>query len=89
MDTFSNDMDLRGWRQAYKASQSPGSPTCPSDDRLIALVLRELHGEARDSLADHIVRCQRCSATCQMLLRLHRAVLAECLDTLSADEGAP
>jgi hypothetical protein len=72
MNTRPDDLDLESWRQAYRDLQSRGSPSCPPDDRLIALVLHEDPGVERAQLADHIVSCRRCTALCQILLGVHR-----------------
>ena len=70
-DPFRNDLDLKAWRQAYRALQAPGSPACPPDDQLIALVLNEVDVGERERLADHIVQCQRCTDTYRLLVRLY------------------
>jgi hypothetical protein len=72
MDTWPDDRDIESWRQAYRHLQGRGSPSCPSDDRLIDLVLHEHACAEREQLADHIVSCCRCTALCQILLRVHR-----------------
>ena len=73
-DPFRNDLDLKAWRQAYRALQAPGSPACPPDDQLIALVLNEVDAGERERLADHIVQCQRCTDTYRLLVRLCQGV---------------
>jgi hypothetical protein len=70
-DPFRDDPDLEAWRQAYRALQAPGSPACPSDDQLIALVLNEVGAWERQRLADHLVQCQRCTDTYRLLMRLY------------------
>jgi hypothetical protein len=70
-DTWPDDLDLALWRQTYRGLQGPGSPDCPPDDRLIALVLHEPPRAEREQLADHIVRCRRCTDLYQFLLRVH------------------
>ena len=72
MDTWPDDLDLESWRQAYRDLQSRGSPSCPSDEHLIAFVLHEDLGAERERLADHVVSCRRCTALYQVLLRVHR-----------------
>jgi hypothetical protein len=90
MDTWPDDPELQAWRQAYRDLQGRGSPTCPPDDRLIALVLHETPQAERAQLADHIVRCRRCTALSQLLLRVHRALtetLPEPAPPVSATTG--
>jgi hypothetical protein len=70
METWHDDLDLAAWRQAYRSLQTPGSPSCPPEDRLIALVLHEPSCAERAALADHIVRCRRCTDLYQLLLRV-------------------
>ena len=70
-DPFRNDLDLKAWRQTYRAMQAPGSPACPPDDQLIALVLNEVDAGERERLADHIVQCQCCTDTYRLLVRLY------------------
>jgi hypothetical protein len=70
METWPDDLDLAAWRQAYRSLQDPGSPDCPSEDRLITLVLHEPPHAERAELADHIVRCRRCTGLYQLLLRV-------------------
>ncbi len=89
MGSFPDDADLQSWRQAYRATQAPGSPACPTDDQLIAMVLNERHGEDRERLADHIVRCQRCTAAYQRLLRLHRAATEALPEAPPETENSP
>jgi hypothetical protein len=48
----------------------PGSPGCPPEACLIALVLHEPPRAERADLADHIVRCRRCTDVYQLLLRV-------------------
>ena len=72
MDTWPDDRDIELWREAYRSLQSHGSPSCPPDDRLIALVLHEHQSAGREQLADHIVSCRRCTDLYQILLRVHR-----------------
>ena len=71
-DPFRNDPDLKAWRQAYRALQAPGSPACPSEHQLIALVLNEVDSGERQRLADHIVQCQRCTDMYRLLMRLYQ-----------------
>jgi hypothetical protein len=66
-----DDPALKAWRQTYRALQGPGSPACPRDDELIALVLNEVDAGERQRLADHIVQCQRCTDMYRLLVRLH------------------
>jgi hypothetical protein len=73
-DPFRDDLDLKAWRQAYRALQTLGSSACPSDDQLIALVLNEVCAGERQRLADHIVQCQRCTDTYRLLVRLHPGI---------------
>jgi hypothetical protein len=73
-DEWPDDLEIWRWRQAYRRLQRPESPGCPGDDRLIALVLHESHGAERQRLADHIVSCQRCIFTYQLLLCLQRHI---------------
>jgi hypothetical protein len=70
METWPDDLDLVAWRQAYRSLQAPGSPGCPPEDRLIALVLHEPPYAERTELADHIVWCRRCTDLYQLLLRV-------------------
>lgn len=72
MDAWPDDLDLQAWRQAYRELQGRGSPGCPPDERLIALVLHETQSAEREPLADHIVRCRRCTDLSRLLLRMHR-----------------
>jgi hypothetical protein len=73
METWPDELGLAAWRQAYRNLQDPGSPGCPPEDRLIALVLHEPPRAEREELADHIVRCRRCTDLYQLLLRVrHR-----------------
>ena len=73
MNTFFNDADLLAWKQAYRVLQAPRSDDCLSDGQLIAHVLNQIQDVDRTRLADHIVRCQRCTDAYQLLLRLPRA----------------
>jgi len=73
-DTWPDDLDLALWRQTYRGLQGPGSPDCPPDDRLIAVVLHEPPRAEREQLADHIVRCRRCTDLYQFLLRVHHVL---------------
>jgi hypothetical protein len=70
METWPDDLDLMAWRQAYRSLQDPGSPGCPPEDRLITFVLHEPPRAERAALADHIVRCRRCTSLYQLLLRV-------------------
>lgn len=72
MDTWPDDLNIESWRQAYRDLQSRGSPSCPPDNHLIALVLHEHPGTEQEQLADHIVSCRRCTDLYQILLRVHR-----------------
>ena len=85
-DPASNDPALRAWRQAYRATQAAGSSACPSDERLIALVLDEIADAERNQLVNHVVRCRPCTTTCHTLLRLQRVVDTELPD---ADSRKP
>jgi hypothetical protein len=71
METWPDDLDLAAWRQAYRSLQSLGSPGCPPEDCLIALILHEPPRAERAELAEHIVRCRRCTDLYQLLLRVH------------------
>jgi hypothetical protein len=71
-DMWPKDLDLQSWRQAYRDLQGRGSPSCPPDERLIALVLHEDQSAEREPLADHLVSCRRCTDFYQLLLRVHR-----------------
>jgi hypothetical protein len=71
-DPLRNDPNLKAWRQAYRALQAPGSPACPPDDQLIALVLNEVNAGERERLADHIVQCQCCTDMYRLLMRLYQ-----------------
>ena len=81
-DPSRDDLDLKAWRQAYRALQAPGSLACPSDDQLIALVLNEVCVGKRQCLGDHIVQCQRCTDTYRLLVRL-------CQDAAEAQSEGP
>jgi hypothetical protein len=70
MDDWPDDPEIGTWRQVYRNLQRTGSPACPSDDRLIALLLHDSDHAERELLTDHIVRCQRCTDTYQTLLRV-------------------
>ena len=72
MDAWPDDLDIESWRQAYRDLQSHGSPSCPPDDHLIALVLHERPCAEREQLADHIVSCRRCTDLYRLLLHVHR-----------------
>lgn len=68
--------DLAFWRDSYRALQSEHVEACPGDERLAALVVGEIEGEAREALADHVVGCRPCSEAYRDLLRIHQAVSA-------------
>jgi hypothetical protein len=68
METWPDELGLAAWRQAYRSLQDAGSPSCPPEDRLIALVLHEPPCAERAELADHMVRCRRCTDLYQLLL---------------------
>jgi hypothetical protein len=75
MDPFDNEadfneVDLKAWKRAYRSLQAPQSCNCLRDEQFLALILDAIHGAARTALADHIVRCQRCTDVYQWLLRL-------------------
>jgi hypothetical protein len=55
MEKLPENHDIQQWRQAYRVLQGRGSPHCPGDDRLIALVLYETQDAERAQLADHLV----------------------------------
>jgi hypothetical protein len=76
METWPDELDLVAWRQAYRSLQDPGSLSCPPEDRLIALVLHEPTHAERAELADHIVRCRRCTDLYQLLLRVRHDRMA-------------
>jgi hypothetical protein len=87
MNTWPDDLDLQSWRQAHRDLQGRGSPACPPDDHLIALVLHEGWHLDREVLADHIVRCRRCTDLYQLLLRVQRD-LREILPELAPSKPA-
>ena len=57
---------------AFRALQTEGSPSCPPDEELVSLVLGELTGDRRDSLADHVVSCRLCADGVRILYETHR-----------------
>ena len=59
-------------RETYRVLQAEGSPGCPTDEELAALALGEPEPARRDALADHVVRCRRCSETAGLLLEMRR-----------------
>lgn len=67
--------DREALREAYRRTleQAPAG-TCPSEERLAALVVGEIEGNARTELADHVVRCMSCGESYRMLRRLHGEV---------------
>jgi hypothetical protein len=69
-DADCNEADLTAWQRAYRSLQAPRSCDCLRAEQFLALVLEAIHGAARTRLADHIVRCQRCTDVYQVLLRL-------------------
>jgi hypothetical protein len=87
METSPDNLDLESWRQAYRDLQRRGSPSCPPDDRLIALVLHEYPGAERAQLADHIVSCRRCTDLAQLLLRVHRDLTKVLPDPAPSDSS--
>jgi hypothetical protein len=71
MEKWPEDRDIQQWRQGYRILQDGGGASCPDHDRLIALVLHETQDAERDQLADHLVRCRRCTDCYRTLLRLY------------------
>jgi hypothetical protein len=61
------------FRDAFRALQTEGSPSCPSDEDLASLVLGDA-GTRRDALADHVVSCRRCAESVGILYDTHREV---------------
>jgi hypothetical protein len=57
---------------AFRALQTEGSPSCPPDEELVSLVLGEVAGDRRNSLADHVVSCRRCADGVRILYETHR-----------------
>lgn len=68
--------DLAAWRRAYLADLPEGSPACPGEEELAALVLGEVAGDARLRLADHLVACRRCAGIYGTLAELDREATA-------------
>jgi hypothetical protein len=62
--------ELEEWRQAYRAVQAAGSPQCPTDARLRALIRDALPAAERTPLADHIVQCRQCTDRYQTWIRI-------------------
>jgi hypothetical protein len=60
----------------YRELQTPGSDRCPDPEALAALALNETPPGQRESLADHIVACRRCSESYQILARTHQEIRA-------------
>jgi hypothetical protein len=58
----------------YRELQTPGTDQCPSLEELASLALRETPAGQRESLADHIVACRRCSESYQILARTHQEI---------------
>jgi hypothetical protein len=75
MEKLPENHDIQQWRQAYRVLQGCGSPHCPGDDRLIALILHETQDAEREQLADHLVRCRRCTDLYRTLLRIHHDLM--------------
>src|SRR5262245_4232151 len=55
--------------RTYRDLQAPGSDACPDAEALVELVLGETPAGKRESLADHVVSCRRCSENHQILAR--------------------
>src|SRR5260221_12088366 len=63
--------------RAYRSLQSPGSSACPEASRLVALLLQEVHGDTRASLAEHVIGCARCAKDYRVLLDTHQDAAPE------------
>ena len=58
----------------YRELQTPGTDRCPDPEALASLALNETPAGQRESLADHIVACRRCSESYQILARTHQEI---------------